>query len=50
MNQPVPAPRPLAEVTSKLQGEWMTPRRRFLSALFRGRVDKVPAMLAELRR
>ena len=32
-----------AEVTSKLTGEWMTPRRRFLSALFRGRVDKVPA-------
>jgi [methyl-Co(III) methanol-specific corrinoid protein]:coenzyme M methyltransferase len=43
MNQPVPAARPLAEVTNKLQGEWMTPRRRFLSALFRGRVDKVPA-------
>ena len=32
-----------AEVTSKLTGEWMTPRRRFLSALFRGHVDKVPA-------
>ena len=31
-----------AEVTSKLTGEWMTPRRRFLSALFRGHVDKVP--------
>ncbi len=43
MTQPVPAARPLAEVTNKLQGEWMTPRRRFLSALFRGRVDKVPA-------
>lgn len=27
----------------RLTGEWMTPRRRFLSALFRGRVDKVPA-------
>jgi MtaA/CmuA family methyltransferase len=43
MNRPVPTARPLAEVTNKLQGEWMTPRRRFLSALFRGRVDKVPA-------
>ena len=31
------------EVTSRLTGEWMTPRRRFLSALFRGHVDKVPA-------
>jgi [methyl-Co(III) methanol-specific corrinoid protein]:coenzyme M methyltransferase len=33
----------LAEVTHPLHGEWMTPRRRFLSALFRGHVDKVPA-------
>jgi methylthiol:coenzyme M methyltransferase len=32
-----------AEVTHKLTGEWMTPRRRFLSALYRGYVDKVPA-------
>ena len=32
------------EVTARrLSGEWMTPRRRFLSAMFRGRVDKVPA-------
>ena len=30
-----------AEVTSKLQGEWMTPRRRFISALFRGRVGEL---------
>ena len=28
----------------RLSGEWMTPRRRFLSALYGGRVDKVPAM------
>jgi [methyl-Co(III) methanol-specific corrinoid protein]:coenzyme M methyltransferase len=35
--------KPLAEITSRLQGEWMNPRRRFLSGLFRGRVDKVPA-------
>ena len=28
----------------RLSGEWMTPRRRFISALFGGRVDKVPAM------
>ena len=28
----------------RLAGEWMTPRRRFLSALYGGRVDKVPAM------
>ena len=28
----------------RLNGEWMTPRRRFLSALYGGRVDKVPAM------
>lgn len=27
----------------RLTGEWMTPRRRFLSAMYRGRVDKVPA-------
>ena len=33
----------LAEVTSPLKGEWMTPRRRFLSAVYRGNVDKVPA-------
>ncbi len=33
----------IAEVTSKLTGEWMTSRRRFLSALYRGHVDKVPA-------
>jgi uroporphyrinogen-III decarboxylase len=33
----------LAEVTSPLKGEWMTPRRRFLSAVYRGHVDKVPA-------
>ncbi|CAN5627726.1 MtaA/CmuA family methyltransferase [soil metagenome] len=32
-----------AEINFPLTGEWMTPRRRFLSALFRGRVDKVPA-------
>ena len=38
-----PGPRPHAEVTTPLRGEWMTPRRRFLSALYRGRVDKVPA-------
>ena len=31
------------EITTKLTGEWMTPRRRFLSALYRGHVDKVPA-------
>lgn len=42
-SQPAAPSRPLAEITSKLQGEWMTPRRRFLSALFRGRIDKVPA-------
>ena len=29
---------------TRLTGEWMTPRRRFLSALYGGRVDKVPAM------
>ena len=28
----------------RLSGEWMTPRRRFISALFGGRVDKIPAM------
>lgn len=28
----------------RLSGEWMTPRRRFLSALYGGRVDKIPAM------
>lgn len=33
----------VAEVTQPLRGEWMTPRRRFLSALYRGHVDKVPA-------
>jgi [methyl-Co(III) methanol-specific corrinoid protein]:coenzyme M methyltransferase len=33
----------LAEVTSPLRGEWMTPRRRFLSAAYRGNVDKIPA-------
>ena len=33
----------LAEVTSPLKGEWMTPRRRVLSAIYRGEVDKVPA-------
>ena len=33
----------IAEVTKPLEGEWMTPRRRFLSALYRGHVDKVPA-------
>lgn len=33
----------LAEVTSPLRGEWMTPRRRFLSATYRGPVDKIPA-------
>ena len=33
------------EITARrLTGEWMTPRRRFLSAMFRGRVDKVPAL------
>lgn len=31
-------------VAQRLTGEWMTPRRRFLSAMFRGRVDKVPAL------
>ena len=41
--QATPGARPLAEVTSPLRGEWMTSRRRFLSALYRGRVDKVPA-------
>jgi [methyl-Co(III) methanol-specific corrinoid protein]:coenzyme M methyltransferase len=40
---PVAAPEGEAEVTKSLSGEWMTPRRRFLSALYRGRVDKVPA-------
>ena len=33
----------IAEVTHPLQGEWMTPRRRFLSAVYRGHVDKIPA-------
>jgi [methyl-Co(III) methanol-specific corrinoid protein]:coenzyme M methyltransferase len=33
----------LAEITRRLTGEWMTPRRRFLAALYRGRVDRVPA-------
>lgn len=33
----------IAEVTHPLRGEWMTPRRRFLSAVYRGHVDKVPA-------
>jgi [methyl-Co(III) methanol-specific corrinoid protein]:coenzyme M methyltransferase len=33
----------VAEITHRLSGEWMTPRRRFLSALYRGHVDKVPA-------
>ncbi|MEO6206964.1 MAG: uroporphyrinogen decarboxylase family protein [Candidatus Limnocylindrales bacterium] len=33
----------LAEVTSPLKGEWMSPRRRFTSAMYRGNVDKVPA-------
>jgi [methyl-Co(III) methanol-specific corrinoid protein]:coenzyme M methyltransferase len=28
----------------RLTGEWMTPRRRFLAAMYRGRVDKVPAV------
>jgi MtaA/CmuA family methyltransferase len=32
-----------AEITHPLRGEWMTPRRRFLSALYRGSVDRVPA-------
>ena len=32
-----------AEITHTLRGEWMTPRRRFLSAVYRGHVDKVPA-------
>lgn len=32
-----------AEITHRLTGEWMTPRRRFLSAVYRGHVDKVPA-------
>lgn len=35
MSEPITAQR--------LTGEWMTPRRRFLSAMYRGRVDKVPA-------
>jgi [methyl-Co(III) methanol-specific corrinoid protein]:coenzyme M methyltransferase len=34
----------LAEVTSPLRGEWMTPRRRVLSSIYRGPVDRVPAM------
>ena len=34
----------MEEKFSRLTGEWMTPRRRFLSALYGGRVDKVPAM------
>ncbi len=33
----------VAEVTHPLRGEWMTPRRRFLSAIYRGHVDKIPA-------
>src|SRR4026209_838672 len=33
----------LAEVTRPLRGEWMTPRRRVLSAAYRGNVDKIPA-------
>ena len=33
----------LAEIVSPLQGEWMTSRRRVLSAIYRGKVDKVPA-------
>ena len=33
----------LAEVTSPLKGEWMSPRRRFTSAMYRGHVDKIPA-------
>ena len=33
----------LAEVTSPLKGEWMSPRRRFTSAMYRGNVDKIPA-------
>ena len=36
-------PGPPAEITHPLRGEWMTPRRRFLSAMYRGHVDKVPA-------
>lgn len=43
MSQPPGDPKPLTEVTSKLQGEWMNSRRRFVSALYRGRVDKIPA-------
>ncbi len=34
----------MGEQFKRLSGEWMTPRRRFLSALYGGRVDKVPAM------
>ena len=34
----------MGEKFKRLSGEWMTPRRRFLSALYGGRVDKVPAM------
>ena len=34
----------LAEVTSPLRGEWMTSRRRVLSSIYRGPVDRVPAM------
>ena len=34
---------PNAITAQRLTGEWMTPRRRFLSAMYRGRVDKVPA-------
>lgn len=33
----------MVSLAPRLTGEWMTPRRRFLSAMFRGRVDKVPA-------
>ena len=34
----------MEEHFTRLSGEWMTPRRRFISALYGGRVDKVPAM------
>ena len=33
----------MTDTVHRLTGEWMTPRRQFLSAMFRGRIDKVPA-------
>lgn len=34
----------MEEQFKRLTGEWMTPRRRFISAIYAGRVDKIPAM------